>query len=164
MSNLMRWNPRNRMLSMSDAIDRLFDDAFVMPREWGVNQPKVDVIEQGDNLVVKAELPGFDPNSIDVRCEGNLLTIRGEAQQENEREENRYHVRERRLSSFVRIIPLPSDVDADKAKAEFENGVLTLTLPKRENAKAKQINITSKSGGSASNKSIQSTQQAAKVG
>ena len=164
MSSLMRSNPRNRMMSMSDAIDRLFDDAFVMPREWGVNQPKVDVIEQGDNLVVKAELPGFDPNSIDVRCEGNLLTIRGEAQQENEREENRYHVRERRLSSFVRIIPLPSDVDADKAKAEFENGVLTLTLPKRENAKAKQINITSKSGASASNKSSQSTQQAAKVG
>ncbi len=172
MSNLMCWNPRNRMLSMSDAIDRLFDDTFVMPREWGVNQPKVDVLEQGDNLVVKAELPGFDPNSIDVRCEGNLLTIRGEAKQENEGDEGKYHVRERRQSSFTRVIPLPSDVDADKAKAEFENGVLTLTLPIRESAKANQIKITAKSGGSdnkssqstQSNQTTQANQQAAKVG
>ena len=159
MSNLMRWNPRNRMLSMSEAIDRLFDEAFVMSRDGGMGQPKVDVVEKDGNLVVKAELPGFDPNSIDVRCEGNMLTIRGEAKEDNEREEGKYHVRERRQSSFMRTIPLPSEIDADKAKAEFDNGVLTLNLPMRESAKAKQINISAKSGGN-----NQGNQQAAKAG
>jgi HSP20 family protein len=148
MSSMMRWNPNRRMMSMAEAIDRLFDDAFVMPQDGGlsVTTPKVDVIENDDNVLVKAEMPGMNPENVDIRVEGNLLTLHGEVQEESEKQEGQYHVRERRQASFHRTIPLPSDVDADKANAEFDNGVLKLTLPKQETAKPKRINITAKSG------------------
>jgi HSP20 family protein len=147
MSSLMRTNQNRRAMSMAEAIDRLFDDAFVMPGDGGMGMitPKVDVVENDDNVVVKAEMPGMKPEEVDVRIEGNLLTLHGEHQEEKEEKEGQYHVRELRQASFHRVIPLPTDVDPDKAKAEFENGVLTLTLPKHENAKPKRINITAKS-------------------
>jgi len=147
MSNLTRWNPTRDFLSMGEAMDRLFDQAFVPfgngPRGLA---PSVDVIENDNEVTVKAELPGFNPNDVDIRVEGNILTIHGEVKQESEKQEGQYHVRERRQSSFHRSIPLPVEVNADQAKAEFDNGVLTLTLPKNENAKPKRISITAKSG------------------
>lgn len=149
MSNLTRWTPMRNMMTMSEAIDRLFDDAFIMPHGMGgLNTPSVDVVENEDNLVVKAELPGFTPDNVDIRIEGNVLSLRGEIKQENEKKEGQYHVRERRQSSFSRSIPLPVDVNADQATAEFDNGVLTLTLPKVEEAKPKRISITPKSANS----------------
>ena len=152
------------MMSMSDMIDQLFDNAFVMPRDGGwANMPKVDVMENDNNVVVKAEMPGFDPENIDVRVEGNMLTLRGEVSQEtqNEQEEGHYHVHERRMSSFARAIPLPSDVDAEGAQANFDNGILTLTLPKREEAKSKRINISG-GGDSMTNVTPQSSKQEGK--
>jgi HSP20 family protein len=147
MSNLTRWNPARDFLSMSEAMDRLFDQAFVPfgngPRSL---TPSVDVIENDNEVLVKAEMPGFNPNDVDIRVEGNILTMHGEVKQESEKQEGQYHVRERRQSSFHRSIPLPVEVNADQAKAEFDNGVLTLTLPKNENAKPKRISITAKSG------------------
>jgi HSP20 family protein len=148
MSSLMRSNPNRRVMSMAEAIDRLFDDAFVMSGNggFGAAGPKVDVTENDDNIVVKADLPGFNPDNVDIRVEGNLLTLHGEySEEKEEQKEGQYHVRERRQGTFHRTIPLPTDVDADKAKAQFDNGVLNLTLPKHENAKPKRINITAKS-------------------
>jgi HSP20 family protein len=146
MSSLMRWNPVRDMISMREMMDRLFDDTFFARQGNGFPvSPDVDVIENDDNIVVKAELPGFKPENVDVRVEGNLLSIRGEYHEENEKQEGQYHLKERRQSSFSRSIPLPVGVNADKAKAEFENGVLTLTLPKHEEAKPRRISITAKS-------------------
>jgi HSP20 family protein len=147
MSNLTRWNPTRDFVSMSEAMDRLFDRAFV---PFGGNlrdlTPNVDVIENDNEVIVKAELPGFTPDDVDIRVEGNILTMHGEVKQESEKQEGQYHIHERRQSSFHRSLPLPVEVNADKAKAEFDNGVLTLTLPKSENAKPKRISIAAKSG------------------
>src|SRR5258708_1302097 len=149
MSNIVRWNPIRDLLSVNDPLDRLFDDAFVWPRNGGfhANGPSLDLVETDDNYVVKAELPGFTPDNVDIRIEGNVLTLRGDLKEENERdEEGQYHVKERRQSSFTRTVQLPALVNADKAKADFENGVLTLTLPKDESTRPKRISITAKNG------------------
>ncbi len=141
MSNLMRYNPVRDWLSMSTMLDKFFDDAYFPTREGAFGTPNVDVIENNDTIVVKAELPGIKPEDIDVRVEGNTLLMRGEGTEETEEKEGRYHVHERRQASFARAIPLPTGVNTDKANAEFENGILTLTLPKSEEAKPKQISI-----------------------
>jgi HSP20 family protein len=146
MSSLTRWNPIRDVVSMSEMMDRLFDDAFFNRRSNGLQiSPDIDVIENDDNIIVKAELPGFKPENVDARVEGNLLSIRGEYHEESEKREGQYHLKERRQGSFSRSIPLPVGVNADKAKAEFENGILTLTLPKHEDAKPRRISITAKS-------------------
>src|SRR4051794_39871388 len=152
MANLTRWNSMRDVISISDAIDRLFDQAFLMPNS-GSNggAPNIDVMENADNVVVKAELPGFNPDNVDVRVEGNLLSLRGEYKEENEKQEGQYHLRERRQSSFNRMIPLPASVNTEKATAEFDNGVLTLTLPKQEESKPKRININAKNNGQSLN-------------
>src|SRR5690242_8071886 len=85
MSNLTRWNPRSRMLTVNDMIDQMFDNAFPMPRDGGWANPKVDVVENDNDIVVKAEMPGFNPENIDVRIEGNMLSLRGDYNQENEK-------------------------------------------------------------------------------
>ncbi len=147
MSSLIHWNPVRDAVSMSDMGDRLFNDAFFSRRNSGFSvSPDMDVIEDDDNIVVKAELPGFKSEDVDVRVEGDLLTIRGEYHEESEKKEGQYHLKERRQNSFSRSIPLPVGVDADKAKAEFEHGVLTLTLPKNEDAKPRRISVTAKNG------------------
>ncbi len=154
MSNLTRWTPMRNLVSMSEAMNRLFDDAFVMPRDsgLGVTSPKVDIVENEDNVVVKAEMPGFNAENVDCRIEGNTLMLHGEYKQENDKQEGQYHMRERRQGSFTRSIPLPTEINADKANAEFENGILTLTLPKNEAAKPKRISINAKSGPAKNNK------------
>ncbi len=141
MSNLMRYNPVRDWLSMNTMLDKFFNDAYFPTREGGFGTPNVDVIENNDNIVVKAELPGFKPEDIDVRVEGNTLLMQGEGTEETEEKEGQYHLHERRQASFARAIPLPTGVNTDKANAEFENGILTLTLPKSEEAKPKQISI-----------------------
>jgi HSP20 family protein len=145
MSSLMRWSPRRDVLTMSEAMDRLFNDAFLMPGNGGqAFGPKVDVIENEKEIVVKAELPGFKPDNVDIRLEGNVLTLRGQVEEETEEGEGQYHVKERRMRSFTRTLQLPVAVDANKASADFDNGVLNLTLPKDEAALPKRINITPK--------------------
>ena len=141
MSNLTRYNPARDFMSMNNMLDRFFNDAFFPMRDGGFGNPSVDVIENNDNIIVKAELPGFKPENVDVRVEGNMLIMRGEGMEESEKKEGQYHLHERHQSSFVRSIPLPTGVNSEKATAEFENGVLTLTLPKNEEAKPRRINI-----------------------
>jgi len=147
MSNLIRWEPAREMMTLRDAMDRLFDDAFTRPLNlssngWSV--PAVDLYQTDNEVVVKASLPGIKADEVQINVTGEVLTIKGETKQKEEVAEKAYHIREQRFGSFERSIILPTDVIADKAKADFENGVLTITLPKAEEVKPKSITIKTK--------------------
>ncbi len=146
MSSLIRWEPAREMMSLREAMDRLFDDAFTRPLSlagnWSV--PAVDMYQTDNEVVVKAALPGFKSEEVQINVTGEVLTIKGETRQETESKERTYHLREQRWGSFERSLILPTEVVADKAKAEFENGLLTITLPKAEEVKPKTITIKSK--------------------
>lgn len=144
MSNLTRWNPMDEMLTLRNAMDRLFDNAFVGPNQawrpdaFGV---AVDVIEEPEAFVVKASLPGIKPEDLEITYNNNVLTVKGEIKEEKDVEEARYHLRERRYGSFTRSFSMPTPVNVDTIKADYEQGVLTLTLPKAEEAKPKRIPV-----------------------
>jgi HSP20 family protein len=145
------WNPTGEMLALSDVMNQLMRDAFVSPARWGENganfdAPAVDIVETEDGYTLKAALPGWKPQDVDVSFENGQLTLKGEWKEETEQkdEKARWHRKEIRASSFQRSFTLPVEVDADKAKAEFENGVLTLNVPKAEIVKPKQIKIAVK--------------------
>ena len=146
MSNLTRWKPVREMMTLREAMDRLFDDAFTRPLSLsGVSSmPAIDMYQTGDDVVVKASLPGLKAEDVDITVTGETLTLRGEYKQENEQKETSYHIREVRTGSFERSILLPTDVKADKAKADFENGILTITMPIAEEVKPKSISIKAK--------------------
>lgn len=146
MSNLTRWEPMREMMSLRDAMDRLFDDAFTRPISVsGVSgMPAIDMYQTNDDVVVKATLPGLKAEDVDITVTGETLTLRGEFKHEDEQKESSYHIREQRYGSFERSILLPTDVKADKAKADFEDGILTITMPIAEDVKPKSINIKAK--------------------
>jgi len=146
MSNLTRWEPMREMMSLRDAMDRLFDDAFTRPISVsGVSgMPAIDMYQTNDNVVVKAILPGLKAEEVDITVTGETLTLRGEFKHEDEQKETSYHIREQRYGSFERSILLPTDVKADKAVADFENGILTITMPIAEDVKPKSIMIKAK--------------------
>jgi HSP20 family protein len=144
MSDLIRWDPFERGLSLRDAMSQFFDENFMW--DWpftrgGVRPLALDVRETDEALVVEGSLPGIKPEEVDVSLSGNILTIKGEHKQEKEEEKGKYHFRERRYEAYRRTITLPMDVNADAADASFEDGVLTLTLPKVEETKAKRIEV-----------------------
>ncbi|MCS7062240.1 MAG: Hsp20/alpha crystallin family protein [Anaerolineae bacterium] len=148
---IRRYDPFAEAISLRNMMDRLMESAFVNPAQWlsgsaGFDAPAIDVIENADGYVIKAALPGWKPENVEITFENGVLTLCGEVKEEEERKDDtaRYHVREIRHSSFARQVSLPTEVEADKAKAEFENGVLTLTLPKAEVVKPKQIKISTK--------------------
>ena len=141
MSNLTRWEPVREMM------DRLFDDAFTRPislRDGGWSSPAVDMYQTDDELVVKAALPGFKAKEVQVNVTGDLLTIRGERKSEEEQKDKSWHIREHRWGSFERSITLPTEVISDRADAAFENGILTIKLPKAEEVKPKTITVKAK--------------------
>ena len=147
MSNLIRWEPVREMMTLREAMDRLFDDAFTRPlslsgNSWSI--PAVDMYQTDNEVVVKAALPGIKADEVQLNVTGEVLTIKGETKQENETKEKAYHIREQRWGTFERSLVLPTEVVADKAKADFENGILTITLPKAEEVKPKTINIKTK--------------------
>jgi HSP20 family protein len=131
------------MMSLRDAMDRLFDDAFTRPLSlrdgWSV--PAIDMYQTDDEIVVKAALPGIKADEVQINVTGEVLTLKGEVKHEEEKQEKAWHIREQRFGSFERSVVLPTDVVADKAKADFENGILTITLPKAEEVKPKAISI-----------------------
>ena len=149
MSSLIRWQPFNGNVSLRNAIDRLFEDSFVQPR-WGWVAPlsaanlAIDMFETKDEVVVKAALPGVKPEQVEVTITGNTLTISGESNEESEVKEKDYIRKERHYGSFTRSVTLPNGLKADKAEATFENGVLTLQVPKSEEVKPKSIKIKAK--------------------
>lgn len=150
---LSRWDPFNEMTSLRQAMDRLMEDAFVQPR--GIASAaggamagfEMDVMEKGDAVVVKASLPGVKPEDVHVTVEQNVLTIRGETRAETDQSQGRYHHRERRVGRFARSVLLPTDVDPSQCDADFEHGVLTVTLPKAERSRSRQIPVRGARGG-----------------
>lgn len=148
MSSPMRWEPFDEMRGLRRRMDRLFDDFFRGPRflPWEPAELgfALDVYETDDALMVKAALPGVRPEEVDISVTGDVLTIKGETKSEEETKRENYHRRELRYGAFARSIPLPTRVDHDKAEATFENGVLTVTMPKAEEAKSKPIKIAAR--------------------
>jgi HSP20 family protein len=147
MSNLTRWEPMREMMTLREAMDRLFDDAFTRPinlRDGGWSAPAVDMYQTDDEVVVRAALPGFKADEVQINVTGDVLTLRGVVKQEEEKNDKAWHIREHRWGSFERSIALPTDVKADKAVADFENGILTITLPKAEEVKPKTITVKAK--------------------
>jgi HSP20 family protein len=144
MATLTRWEPAREMMTLREAMDRLFDDAFTHhPIGWngGTVSPAIDLYQNENEVVVKAALPGLTANDVQISVNGDVLTLRGEFKQENEQKETTYHIREHRQGAFERAIMLPTEVQTDKARADFANGILTVTLPKAEAVKPKTISI-----------------------
>jgi len=140
---LTRWDPFQEMINLRSAVDRLFDTSFGpaenhQPTTWGL---ALDVVEKEDEFLVKASVPGINPDDLDITFTDNVLTIKGETKAEEEKDEGSYHLRERRYGSFSRSITLGSKITAEKIQAGYENGVLTLHLPKAEDVKPKRISI-----------------------
>jgi len=148
MSNqLTRWEPFKEMMSLREAMNRLFEDSFIRPSAWPLPFDgdtfglPVDVIEKKDEILVKASVPGLKPEDIDVSITGDVLTIKGETKSEEKVEDGTYLRQERRYGRFERSLQLPTQVVADKADAKFEHGVLTLKLPKAEEARPRTIKV-----------------------
>jgi HSP20 family protein len=147
MSNLTRWEPVREMMTLREAMDRLFDDAFTRPinlRDSGWSAPAIDMYQTDDEVVVKAALPGFKADDVQINITGDVLTLRGEMKHGEEQKDKAWHIREHRWSAFERSIALPTAVTPDKASADFENGILTITLPKAEEVKPKTITVKAK--------------------
>jgi HSP20 family protein len=146
---LIRWDPFDEALTLREAVNRLFDESVVRtPRSWPSAAGlavAVDLEETDDDVIVTADLPGLKPDDVDISVTDNTLTMKGEFKSEEEGERGNMHFRERRYGSFQRAISLPTAVNANKAGAEFENGVLKITLPKAEETKPKQIEVKAKS-------------------
>ncbi len=145
----MRWRPGRELATIRDEMNRLFDEFFsgfpfperrrgLMEGEWA---PTVDVAETDENIVVTAELPGVKQNDVEITVVNDVLTLKGEKKEEKEIKKENYHRIERSYGSFQRSITLPTGVQADKAKASYKDGVLTVTIPKVEEAKPKSIKI-----------------------
>ena len=157
---LIKWRPRREwdpfamMERLQDQINRAFNTSLgELPSVsgWGTAFPSVDVYQDKDNVIVTAEVPGLEQKDVDLSITGNTITLKGQKKQESEVKEDgllrngdNYHRVERSSGSFQRVIDLPCEVDAAKAKARLENGLLTVTLPKSEAHKPKQISITVK--------------------
>lgn len=128
--------------ALSGRFNRLFD----LPREeasdsLGAWSPAVDIYDRGNDVVIHAEIPGMNKEDIDVRVENNVLTIRGQKERKGEVKEEGYFRTERTYGSFSRSFSLPTTVDVTKISAEYKDGVLTLNVPKAEEAKARQIDV-----------------------
>jgi len=143
---IVRWEPFRDLLATQDRFNRLFNETFarafgndeLTSRSWA---PPVDIYETDNNIVLKAEMPGVDPKDVEVRVEDNTLYLKGERKFEKETKEDNYHRIERSYGSFAGSFALPGSIDSDKVEANFKDGLLTLTMPKREEAKPKTIKI-----------------------
>ena len=143
------WRPFMGLTHWERDMDRMMEDFFgrrMRPwwsraEEMEVKPPIVDVFEEKDDIVVKAELPGIEKDNIEVNLADHTLTIKGEKKKEEEVKEENYYRAERSYGSFLRTLDLPRDVHADKVKASFKNGILEVRMPKTEEAKAKEIKV-----------------------
>ena len=142
-SFITRFDPFRDLAQLQDRVNRLFADSA--NREEGFNTtsfvPPVDIFEDEHNIVLKVEVPGIDEKDLDIRIENNTITIRGERKFEKETKEENYHRVERRYGSFQRSFGLPNTVNPEQVTADYANGVLSVTLGKRAEAKPKQIKV-----------------------
>ncbi len=141
---IVRWDPFRDLMNIQERVGRLLADA---PSRWGTEEgygawaPAVDIFEKGEDLVIRAELPGVDRNDIDVRVENGVLILRGERKHSEEIEDKNAYRMERVYGSFARSFSLPTTVDASKISANLKDGVLEVVLPKAEEAKPKKVTI-----------------------
>lgn len=152
MSMVRRTSPFGELLSLRQAMDRLFEDSYVRPRSWSTSDGNVlalDVFATPDAIVVEAALPGVKPDDVDITVTGDTLTISGSSAEQRERTDEGVLYQEIRRGSFSRTVTLPSDVKTDGATASFENGILRLSIPKAKSAKPRQIRISPTSDASA---------------
>jgi HSP20 family protein len=142
MPDIVRWEPFRDLVSLRDAMDRLFSESYIRPPAFVEGSPfAVDVYETDQDVVLKASIPGTKPEDIDISIVGDTLTIEGHIDETTEVTEQRYVRRERRHGTISRTLTLPTAIQADRAEAKFENGVLTVTMPKAEEVKPKTIKI-----------------------
>ncbi|HEY5764931.1 MAG TPA: Hsp20/alpha crystallin family protein [Candidatus Deferrimicrobiaceae bacterium] len=145
---IVRWlDPFRDLTSIQERMNQIFEDALARTRgrdeglRTGMWTPAVDIYEKNDTVVVKAELPGVERDQISVEVKDGILTLRGERKFERDVKEESYHRVERSYGTFLRSFSLPVSVDQDQVKATFRDGVLEVELPKKEQAKPKQIQV-----------------------
>jgi HSP20 family protein len=147
------WAPFRDAVSLRDAMNALFQDSFVRPANAPAQSAyaalPLDVCETEHEFVIKAALPGVNPDDVEITVHGDTLTIRGESKADEEKKGEHWHLRERRFGAFQRSVALATPVNSEKAQADYDLGVLTLTLPKAESAKPRQIKINGVSQGHA---------------
>ena len=164
---IVRYDPFRDLRTLQEEVNRLFstnmtrafDDEGIGRGAWA---PSVDIYENKDQIVLEAELPGMKQEDFDLSIENNLLTLRGERKFEKTEETDNYHRVERSYGAFTRSFTLPQTVSAEGATAEYNNGVLRVTLPKREETKARRIQIAGTGTGPA-NKTIETTAETGKT-
>ncbi len=140
MSRIVRWRPATRPMNIFNEFERLFERPF--PTETPTNIGlALDVKENEDGYTVKASVPGVSPDDVEITLEDDVLTIKGSVQEDETIEEENYHLRERRFGSFSRSIRFPVAINAESVEATYENGILTLNVPKAEEVKPKRITI-----------------------
>ena len=158
MTVLTRWAPFREFSTLQDRMNRLFRETQGNTQDESLTSssfaPAVDVYEDEHNVTLKIEVPGIDEKDIDVRIENNTLTVHGERKIEKEEKEENYRRVERQYGSFTRTFNLPPTVDAEKVQADYDKGVLQITLPKKAEAKPKQVKVNV--GQSAGQKTIDS--------
>lgn len=147
---LLRRRPSRELVSLHDAIDRMFDENFMQPT-WTSSWPELDlgtipldIIEEDKNLIVKASVPGVTPEALEVELRDDMLTVTAKLDKEEEHKGGDYHLREHRYGQYTRSVKLPVPVTNEHAAAVYENGVLTLTLPKVDDKPSKRISINVK--------------------
>ena len=144
---IVRWEPFRDLITLQDRMNRMFDERFGRVQAGDINMvtgawsPAVDIYETDHNIIVKAELPEMKEKDIDIRLENDTLTLKGERKFEKETREENYHRVERAYGAFSRSFTLPTSVDQDKISAEYKDGVLKITLPKKVETKPKQIKV-----------------------
>src|ERR1700740_3419681 len=145
MTVLTRWDPFREFSTLQDRMNRLFRDSYGERGEEALTTstfaPPVDVYEDEHNVTLKIEVPGIEEKDIDVRIESNTLTVHGERKIEKEEKEENYRRVERQYGSFTRTFNLPTTVDSEKVSANYDKGVLKISLPKKAEAKPKQIKV-----------------------
>jgi HSP20 family protein len=145
MTVLTRWDPFRELYSLQNRMNRLFEEQYGTGREesltTGAFVPPVDVYEDEHSVQLKLEVPGIDEKDLNVKVENNTLTVSGERKFEKEQKEENFHRIERRYGSFTRSFTLPNTVNTDDINASYDNGVLTIKLAKRAEAKPKEIKV-----------------------
>ena len=144
MLEITPWRPLRELSNLRREMEDLWGNLagerefLPMKGEW---MPALDVSETKDSLIVKAEIPGMEPKDVDISLSGDLLVIKGEKKQKTEEKKESFHRIETRYGAFSRTIRVPVSVDSDKIEASYDNGILKIVLPKKEEVKAKQIEI-----------------------
>lgn len=149
---IVRWDPFRDVATLHDRVDRLFEESLRGLRGFDREEtlqgsswaPAVDILEKENEIVLRADLPGLDPKDVDIQVQNGTLTLRGERKFESDVKEDNFRRVERVYGSFVRSFSLPPTVDAEKVEADYKNGVLEVKLPKRPEAKPKQIKVAVK--------------------